>query len=162
MKRSILLFIFCTAIFSRCEKDDFCTKDPVTPKLVLRFYDANDRDQLKNTERLSIWAAGKDTIPDYKSVATDSVSIPLNSTIIETVYHLKINAFDGNLASNQTTTFTIQYTPVEEFVSRSCGFRVIFNDVAFSSDTSTWIQDYTPTTLTTIDNQSTAHVQIFH
>ena len=161
MKRSILLLILCTAILSGCEKDDFCTKDPVTPKLVLRFYDANDRDQLKKTERLSIWAAGKDTIPTYRSVALDSVAIPLNTTTIETVYHLKINDFDGNLASNETATFTIQYTPEEEFVSRSCGFRVIFNDVGFSTDTS-WIQDFTPALLTTIDNQSTAHVQIFH
>ncbi len=161
MKRSILLLILCTAILSGCEKDDFCTKDPVTPKLVLRFYDANDRDQLKKTERLSIWAAGKDTIPTYRSVALDSVAIPLNTTTIETVYHLKINDFDGNLASNETATFTIQYTPEEEFVSRSCGFRVIFNDVRFSSDTS-WIQDFTPAPLTTIDNQTTAHVQIFH
>jgi len=82
MKRSILLLILCTAILSGCEKDDFCTKDPVTPKLVLRFYDANDRDQLKKTERLSIWAAGKDTIPTYRSVALDSVAIPLNTTTI--------------------------------------------------------------------------------
>lgn len=115
----------------------------------------------KKTERLSIWAAGKDTIPTYRSVALDSVAIPLNTSTIETVYHLKINDFDGNLASNETATFTIQYTPEEEFVSRSCGFRVIFNDVRFSSDTS-WIQDFTPAPLTTIDNQTTAHVQIFH
>jgi hypothetical protein len=148
-------------LFSRCEKDDFCIKDPVTPMLVLRFYDATDRDKLKDTQRLSIWTEGKDTISDYKSVTTDSVAIPLNSTALETIYHLKINTLDGNLDSNQATTFTIQYTPEEEFVSRSCGFRVLFNDVTFSHD-NTWIQDFTPSTPTTIDNQSAAHVQIYH
>lgn len=149
------------AIFNRCEKDDFCTKDPVTPKLVLRFYDANEPGQLKRTERLSIWAAGKDTIPAYRSVSLDSIAIPLNTTTLETVYHLKINDFDGSIANNQIATLTIQYTPEEEFVSRSCGFRVLFNDVRFSTNTS-WIQDFTPATLSTIDNQNTAHVQIFH
>ena len=54
-----------------------------------------------------------------------------------------------------------KYTPEEEYVSRSCGYKVIFNDVTFSSDNN-WIIDFTPETLTTIDNQNTAHVQIYH
>ena len=110
---------------------------------------------------MSIWAAGKDTIPAYRSVSLDSIAIPLNYHHPETVYHLKINDFDGSIANNQIATLTIQYTPEEEFVSRSCGFRVLFNDVRFSTDTS-WIQDFTPAPSTTIDNQNTAHVQIFH
>ncbi|MFT6698855.1 MAG: hypothetical protein ACJAVD_000340, partial [Porticoccaceae bacterium] len=48
-----------------------------------------------------------------------------------------------------------------EYVSRSCGYKIIFNEVTFTSD-NTWITDFTPETLTTIDNQNEAHVQIFH
>ena len=71
----------------------------------------------------------------------------------ETVYHLS--------TENTVNQFTVNYTPNEEYVSRSCGFKIIFNEVTFTSD-NTWITDFTPETLTTIDNQNEAHVQIFH
>jgi hypothetical protein len=161
MKKIVGIFILLGILISGCEKDDFCTQNPVTPMLILRFYDDANRETLKSAQRLSIWAEGKDTISDYKSVSIDSIAIPLNSLTTETVYHLKINTVDGNIANNITETFTIQYTPVEEFVSRSCGFRVIFNDATFTPN-NTWIQEITPETLTTIDNQSAAHVKIYH
>ena len=161
MRRITVLFILCIALFSSCEKDDFCTKNPVTPMLILRFYDAAERSAFKEAHYLSVWAEGKDTLSAYTSVSIDSIAIPLNSLTSETVYHLKKNTVNGNLANNQTATFTIQYTPVEDFVSRSCGYRVVFNEVTFTSDAS-WMQDFTPSTLTTIENQSAAHVKIYH
>jgi hypothetical protein len=129
--------------------------------LVLRLYDATNRDTIKSAKFLSIWAEGKDTISGYQSVTKDSIAIPLNSLTSESVYHFKINTLEGNLANNQIETFTIQYAPVHEFVSRSCGYRVLFNEVTFSSN-NTWIQEFTPSTLTTIDNQNAAHVKIYH
>jgi hypothetical protein len=72
-----------------------------------------------------------------------------------------MNNSDGSIANNQTASFTITYTPQEEYVSRSCGFKILFNDVTFESD-NTWITEFTPEILTTIDNQNAAHVQIFH
>ncbi len=161
MKKTILFLFLITIILSACEKDDFCAKNPITPNLVLRFYDNANTSTFKNVERLSIWAEGKDTITEYNSVNTDSVSIPLNSLASQTIYHLKMNNIDGNLANNQTTTFTINYTTEEEYISRSCGYRVIFNNVSFTHN-NTWVQSITPTTLTSINNQNEAHVQIFH
>ena len=161
MRKIVLFILLSIGLFSACEKDDFCIKNPITPNLVLRFYDANDRETLKPVERLSIWVALKDTIAAYKSINIDSVAIPLNSIDSKTIYHLKMNNLDGNIANNQTATFTITYTAQEEYVSRSCGFKILFNDVTFESD-NTWITDFTPETLTTIDNQNEAHVQIFH
>lgn len=150
--RKIILFVFIIIIvIAACEKDDFCTQNPVTPNLVLRFYDDANRETLKSVDALYVWAAGKDSI--YTNVSTDSIAIPLNSLATETIYNF----------SNGTTvnTFTITYTPEEEYISRSCGFRIIFNDATFTSN-NTWITDLTPSTLTTINNQSSAHVQIFH
>ena len=149
-------------INTSCTKDDFCLKNPVTPNLVLRFYDDTNKETLKTAKLLSVWAEGKDTIADYTSRTTDSIAIPLNSLALETIYNLKINNEDGAEVDNLYTTFTITYTPEEEYVSRSCGYKVIFNDVSFSSDNTNWIKDFTPSTLTTIDSQNTAHVQIFH
>ena len=56
----------------------------------------------------------------------------------------------------------------EVFVSRSCGFKAIFNNVSVSSDVSNdWIIGLTETLentiiIPTIDNETAAHVKIFH
>lgn len=150
--KKILFFIFLIfIIFSACEKDDFCIQNPITPKLIVRFYDANNRETLKEVNTFYVWAEGKDSL--FSDISTDSLVIPLNRLSTETIYN-----FSKNNVVNQ---FTVQYTPQDEYVSRSCGFKVIFNDLRISSD-NTWITDFTPENLTTIDQQNEAHVQIFH
>ncbi|WP_334058429.1 DUF6452 family protein [Polaribacter sp. P097] len=147
-------FVFLSLIiftFLSCEKDDFCTQNPVTPKLILRFYDTTNRESVKTVDNLYVWAEGKDSL--FINASLDSLFIPLNSAATETVYN-----FSKNNIVNQ---FTIQYTTENDFVSRSCGFKVIFNDVNFTSD-NTWITDFEPSNLTTIENQNEAHVQIYH
>ena len=143
-----ILVLFC--VITSCEKDDFCTLNPITPKLVLRFYDNVNKTQLKNVNQLYVWAAGKDSILVNQS--TDSISIPLNSIANETVY----NFSKGNVVNQ----FTIQYTPQQIYVSRYCGFKVNFDEVSYISS-NTWIADFEVTTIT-IKNQNAAHVQIFH
>jgi hypothetical protein len=162
MKKTILYLLLTIIIISACEKDDFCTQNPVTPNLILRFYDETNRETLKTAKLLTVWVEGKDPIDGYEDTTTDSIAIPINSLALETIYYLKINEEDGEEADDQSTPFTITYTTEEEYVSRSCGYKVIFNDVTFSSDNTNWITDFTPETLTTIDNQDAAHVQIFH
>jgi hypothetical protein len=73
-----------------------------------------------------------------------------------------MNNINDNKANNKIATFTIAYTTQEEYVSRSCGYKIIFNDVSFETEPTSWILDFTPRSLTTIDNQNAAHVQIFH
>ncbi len=151
MRKTIVLLFLSIIIISACEKDDFCIQNPITPNLVLRFYDANNRDALKSVSSFYVWAEGKDTI--FKNVSTDSIYIPLNSQAMETVYNFS--------KGNTVNKFMIKYTPEDEYISRSCGFRAIFNEVTFTSD-NTWITDFTPETVTSIDHQNEAHVQIFH
>lgn len=149
--RKFLALLIAIIVVSACEKDDFCVQGTVTPNLVLRFYDDLNRTSTKPVTSLYIWAENKDTI--FKNVSTDSIAIPLNSFDTETVYNLS----KGNVINQ----FTISYTTENEYVSRSCGFKVMYNDVTFSAN-NTWFTDFTPATLTTIDNQNKAHVQIFH
>jgi hypothetical protein len=151
MKKNLFFIVFTLIVIFACEKDDFCIQNPITPKLILRFYDANSRDTFKEVNTFYVWAEGKDSI--FSDISTDSLVIPLNRLATETIYNFS--------KDNIVNQFTIQYTPVDEYVSRSCGFKVIFNEVNFSSD-NTWITDFTPETLTTIDHQNEAHVQIFH
>jgi len=163
VKKRILLLVFFIGIISACEKDDFCIENPVTSKLIIDFYDDTNRETLKKVERFSMIAVG---VPDslFTNVSTESsISIPLNSLTNETVFKLKKNTTtNGAKADNLIATFTITYDKREEFVSRSCGFKVLYSNVAFSSDTNSWITDFTPTTVINLDDQSEAHVQIFH
>ncbi|WP_299670148.1 DUF6452 family protein [uncultured Polaribacter sp.] len=161
MKKRFSIFLLFLAIFSACEKDDFCTQNPVTSKLIITFYDDTNRETLKKVQRFSIIGDGKiDSL--FTAQSLDSIAIPLNSRTSETVYTLKKNATDGVEANNEIATFTIQYDTEEEYVSRSCGFKILFKNLDFSSDTNSWITDFTPSTILTIDDQNTAHVQIFH
>lgn len=161
MKKNILFLVLFTCIFSACEKDDFCIQNPVTSKLIIDFYDDTNRETLKNVQRFSIIAEGK-TDSLFVNKTFNSISIPLNSLTLETRYTLKKNDDSGAKVDDKIAIFTIQYDTEEQFVSRSCGFKVIFNNVAFSSDTNSWITDFTPTTIINLDDQSAAHVQIFH
>ena len=161
MKKNIIYILFLAFAFNSCEKDDICLS-PTTPKLILRFYDAADPTATKSTQNLSVWADGKDTLSTYKSVALDSIAIPLNVNDTQTIYHLKTNSVDGNIANNVSNTITINYTTKDEYVSRSCGFKTIFNNITISSNNGGWIQSFTPNSLTTINNETSAHVQIFH
>ena len=83
---------------------------------------------LKLLQRLSIIAQGK-TDSLFINQSTDSIAIPLNSLAQETIYTLKMNSTDNTIANNQIATLTIKYNPEDDYVSRSCGFRVIYKDV---------------------------------
>lgn len=149
------LFIIAAVIgISSCEKDDFCTQNPVTPNLLIRFMDKDDISKTKQTDSLYVWVNSKDSI--YTNAKLDSISIPLNTIAKKTIY----NFAKGKNAVQQ---ITIEYTPKEEFVSRSCGYRVIFNNLKVSKNnpSTSWINDISTST-ETINNQSNAHVKIYH
>lgn len=154
MKKTFLIaLIVFTAILSSCEKDDFCTNNNPTPRLIFRFYDATDNSTLKTVDSLSVWAPGKDSIYKIQS-NIDSIALPLNTTTTETVYNIS----QGKL---NTGTITIKYTADLDFVSRSCGFRYIFNNVTITNNAG-WINSLTPTEISVINNQTNAHVQVLH
>lgn len=153
-------------LFSACEKDDFCLDNPVTPRLVIRFYDNVNRDIVKRVDRISIFI---ENAPDsiFKQVNTDSIAIPLDpkdflsNDITSTTYILRTE--DERIADeNKEAKLTIEYIPERDYVSRSCGFRIIFNEVTITQEESAWIDEINTENLTTVDNQNAAHVQIFH
>ena len=158
MKKYILFFVLMAGLLS-CERDDFCVQNPVTPNLVLRFYDKDDNSQTKIVERLSIIAQGK-TDSLFTNQTTDSIAIPLNSLDSETVFTLKMNNIDNTIANNQIATLTVKYDKEDVYVSRSCGFRVIYKDVNLTH--TGWIDNLSTSLITNIDNQAKAHVQVYH
>ena len=158
--KNLITIILLSFILTSCEKDDFCLQEtPKTPKLILRFYDFVNKDELKQVKYLSVWAEGKDTLKNYRSVTLDSIALPLNTLDSKTVYHLKMNAIDGSISSNIINTITIKYNTEDVFISRSCGFKTIFNEVVITSDNG-WFLDFSPTSLNNITNEFKAHVKI--
>ena len=169
-KKTVFQFVIISCIglllFSACEKDDFCLDNPVTPRLVIRFYDNINRDILKRVDRLSI-SVENDSEDIFTEQNTDSIAIPLNPAnflsdeITSTTYIFKTE--DETVTDeDKEAKITIEYIPQRDYVSRSCGFRIIFNDVVMTATESAWIDEIDTENLTTIDNQNAAHVQIFH
>jgi len=157
MKKYYLLLTLIALLVSSCEKDDFCI-EPITPNMVIRFYNATNITQTKSVEDLSVTPEGFDEL--YSNANLDSILIPLDVTSNQIIYNLS--------SESNIDIITINYDVEEVFVSRSCGFKAIFNNVSVTSDVSNdWIIGLTETlentiTIPTIDNETAAHVKIFH
>jgi len=157
MRKYYLLLTLIALLVSSCEKDDFCI-EPITPNMVIRFYNATNITQTKSLEDLSVTPEGFDEL--YSNANLDSILIPLDVTSNQIIYNLS--------SESNIDIITINYDVEEVFVSRSCGFKAIFNNVSVTSDVSNdWIIGLTETlentiTIPTIDNETAAHVKIFH
>lgn len=157
MKKHYFFLLLITLLVSSCEKDDFCI-DPITPNMIIRFYDATNPLETKAVTDLSVNPEGLEDI--YTSSNLDSILIPLDVTSNQIIYNFSTGTNNDIL--------TIDYEIEEVFVSRSCGFKAIFNNVTITSDPSNdWILGLTTSldntiTITIIENESAAHVQIYH
>ena len=157
MKKHYLFLSLIALLISSCEKDDFCI-EPITPNMIVRFYNATNISETKAVNDLTINISNLDSI--YTNVSIDSVVIPLDVTSNQIIYNFS--------SGTNVDILTIDYEIQEVFVSRSCGFKAIFNNVTITSDVSNdWIIGLTETlentiTIPTINDESAAHVQIFH
>lgn len=159
MKKYILLLFICFVGLSSCEKDDFCVQNPVTPSLILSFYDKDDTSLKKKALRFSMIAQGK-TDSLFTSITTDSIAIPLNSLANETIYTLKMNDVDNIAVNNKIATLTIKHNSEDDYVSRSCGYRIVFKDINLTH--TSWIDNLSTSTITNINDQTKAHVQVYY
>ncbi|WP_343486796.1 DUF6452 family protein [Allomuricauda sp. d1] len=164
----LLLLLFC--FFSACEKDDICV-DGDTPLLVIGFFDIEDNELEKDVSALRIRALNVteplngEEAPDIDRTARDSVGIPLQITTNSTAFEFIIDSADdedGNETGN-IDTLTLNYTVLEKFISRACGFVANYDDLSFNltADSDNWIQNVIIED-TLIENSSNIHVKIFH
>lgn len=148
-----LNIVFCIGIISLllgCENDDICL-EPTTPQLIIRFYDVANPSTKKSVNSLNIWVATKDSI--VKNKATDSIAIPLNTTSTTTIYKFS--------STNKVDDVSFTYQKGEVYISRSCGFKTVFQNVTASKTTSNWIQQVIIKN-PTIENEKNAHIHILH
>lgn len=169
MKKSILhitIFVSLVFLFLACEKDEICIEE-TTPRLVIRFFDKVDPDELKVVTNLRVEIDGIDDVFTNESITvfTDSISIPIKVTEDLTTFKLILNGSDSDELNDNEDVFELIYTREDIFVSRSCGFKTIFFDAitGLETDSDNWI--FAIETIKNpqdILNQRSAHVKIFH
>ena len=152
MKKYLILFIvFLTTLIS-CEKDDVCVEEN-THSLIIRFYDNDDHEQLKQLTKTYIWAIGKDSLSHYSNESLDSIVVPLNLAENVTKYVIENNTIKD--------TIEFKYSRNDIFISRSCGYKTIFENLAIGNNTILWIKD-TEILNATIENETITHINIYH
>lgn len=136
-----------------CEIDDICIEEVLTPKLIIRFYDALEPNDTKEVTGLYVWAENKDSI--YVDMILDSIALPINTFTTETKYLLSQN--------NVVDTLYIHHINKEIFVSRSCGYKFNFELQAQTHTSNEWISSFeTIESPQLIENEQAAHTKIFH
>lgn len=149
-----------------CEKDDICV-DAGTPLLIVRFYDSQDTTVLKPAAGLRVVGLGQETaVPTFADrTARDSIGIPLRNDAAETGFVFILNsADDEGLETGNRDTLRFNYQTREFFVSRACGYAVAYDSLqaaATASDPLPWVEQIV-IRKPSVQNQTTAHVAIYH
>ena len=163
MKKALLILLLIITATTSCERDDICI-DEITPKFIVRFYDFDDSELTKSVENIVVRVIGTDFDSLYTdnsatiTSSTDSIAIPLFVLDSQTKFIITSNSTDETLIS--IDTLDLNYTPEEVFIGRSCGFKSVFNNVDYHYTTN-WIKGFEIVT-DTIQNETKAHVEIFH
>lgn len=164
MKFKIAFLITCfTIALSSCERDDICAEaTPVTPLLVIDFFDIENTTEAKIPTDLIVVENGETVGLGFN---TSTISIPLRTDVDQTDFLFVLNA--GNESEETPENIDgliISYTRMEEYISKACGFRIIYNALnptPNSQNDGAWIQDIILIN-TTVEDETSAHIQIFH
>jgi len=164
-KVKIIVFLFIVLSQLSCERDEICLED-ITPKFIIRFYNANDPNVLRAVNGITVNIIGVDG--DYENetitLVTDSIAIPLLVTENKTSFVLTIPGDDPGINDNRDT-ITLTYTQQDIFVSRSCGYKTVYNDAEefLVDDNDNWIKGFqTKDDPQQIIDENAAHAEIYH
>jgi hypothetical protein len=149
MKNFLIAFGFLFLTIVSCENDDFCAEEP-TPRLIISFYDKDDPETHKELP-IFVWADKKDSI--YKLKIVDSILVPLNTGSNSVIYKLS--------TTNIVDQLDLSYITEDIFVSESCGYKSIFKNLTIDASTNNWISSIEVSN-STIENETTAHVKVYH
>ena len=151
----LIIFIF------NCEKDDICLEGtPGTPRLIIRFFDQNEKIIPKPLSNVTVKALSKDE--DYVVFSGDSLAIPLklisNSTIYTFTY---LDVLDNQ---EKIDTLKFNYKREDYYVNRACGFlsNLIFTTPALEILDKESIFLGFKILNDTIKNENQAHLAIYH
>ena len=152
--RNIILFLSLVLIsITACRKDDICT-DEGTPDLKIKFFDAGNHATEKTVDTLYVIALPKQDTLVAGQTKVSGLSIPLNvnADLSQFIFATKHNK----------DTLVFNYTRKTVFVSKACGYKVIFHqlNVDLQSDNDNWIKQI-DIIYHDVVNDST-HLKIYH
>jgi len=168
--KKIIALVIVLSVFISCEKDDICSSETsTTPMLVLRFYDIAAEDETKQVPNLLVYGLNDSSeivLFDHIGLSasnTDSIAIPLRTDGNLTRFVLHRDFEGDDFQTGNFDIITANYEREDLYVSRACGYKDIFNDLTLNleTDTDNWIIN-SEILNTTIKNEITAHVKIFH
>ena len=161
MFKRILFYSLLIIFIFNCEKDDICLEGtPGTPRLIIRFFDQNEKIIPKPLSNVTIKALSKDE--DYVVFSGDSLGIPLklisNSTIYTFTY---LDVLDNQ---EKIDTLKFNYKREDYYVNRACGFlsNLIFTSPALEILDKESIFLGFKILNDTIKNENQAHLAIYH
>lgn len=137
MKKIFALLLLLAFTLPGCEKDDICDADtPTTPRLVIEFYSYTDPDVLRAVTNLKVIADGQTNGIVFNEAGTDvtrylanvnKIAVPLDTSADTINYQFILNANSNDPSTIYTDTLQFNYTRQTVFISRACGFSVVFN-----------------------------------
>lgn len=136
MKKICCLLFLIAFTLPGCEKDDICDPDTsTTPRLVIEFYNAANRSELKPVTNLKVIADGEENGIAFNPAATDAskylasnvskIAIPLNTASDSVRYSFILNS--GNTTFENTDIIAFNYKRNSVFISRACGYSIFFD-----------------------------------
>tara|TARA_B100000963_G_scaffold354825_1_gene371977 strand:- start:1299 stop:1784 length:486 start_codon:yes stop_codon:yes gene_type:complete len=161
MLKKIFFYSLFTIFLLNCEKDDICLEGtPGTPRLIIRFFDHNERITRKPLSNTTIKAMSNDEI--YIDFSGDSLGIPLKLISNSTIYTFK----RVDVSSNQEKVDTLKFNYKREdyYTNRACGFlsNIIFTTPAIEILDKESIFSGFEILKDTIKNENQAHLAIYH
>lgn len=161
MFKRILFYSLLIIFIFNCEKDDICLEGtPGTPRLIIRFFDQNEKIIPKPLSNVTVKALSKNE--DYVVFSGDSLGIPLklisNSTIYTFTY---LDVLDNQ---EKIDTLKFNYKREDYYVNRACGFlsNLIFTTPALEILDKESIFLGFKILNDTIKNENQAHLAIYH
>lgn len=160
----INLSLLLAVSFWNCEKDDICAEGtPVTPRVIIEFYNAATPTVLKNVTNLGVIEPTLST--GFSFTAISKIQVPLKTTADITTLRFIQNGSDTDTTNDNIDVITFNYQRVDEYVSRACGFKTLFylnetNPVVLTADGNNWIQNIV-VTQPNIENENEVHVKIY-
>lgn len=165
-----LLIVLVAAVSWQCEKDDICDPaTPVTPRLVIDFYTSSNNLPAV-VPQLQIISADYDTI--YRNVS--SIKLPLRLVADQSTFEFILTIENQQSPLVYSDAITFNYSRTNEYVSRACGYKTIFdlnNDInltpAFLLNgnyplvTGSWIKNILIDNYS-ITSENQAHVKIYY